>query len=299
MASQQIAIYPVDARGVTLASAAGSYLIEDEIARETGGYAIYSTNDLVEALTKATDDGASYYTLTYLPTNQDYNGKLRLIAIKLRESGYQLSYRREYYADDLGVGSQPPAARSLKSAKAASANPPPDTLDVYMRHGMPTSHDLVFVAHTLAVGSPSMATVEQMADLSNEPAYFRKRRKDRAQKPLPPVPLQSYAIDYSVPSLQFHLLQAGKDEPQQDTLEFAAGGFNAEGWLLNGTIDHATSTRKATTNHYAAEQQFVVPIDAAWLRLAVRDVATGRIGSLEIALPLASEPNPSVQSPRN
>jgi hypothetical protein len=75
--------------------------------------------------------------------------------------------------------------------------------------------------------------------------------------------------------------------------------FNAEGWLLNGTIDHATSTRKAKTNHYTAEQQFLVPVDAVCLRLAVRDVATGRLGSLEIALPLASEPNPSVQPPRN
>ena len=50
---------------------------------------------------------------------------------------------------------------------------------------------------------------------------------------------------------------------------------------------------------YTAEQQFLMPVDAAWLRLAVRDVATGRLGSLEIALPLASELKPSVQSPRN
>ena len=71
------------------------------------------------------------------------------------------------------------------------------------------------------------------------------------------------------------------------------------GWLLNGTIDHGTSTRKATINHYTAEQQFLMPVDAAWLRLAVRDVATGRLGSLEIALPLASELKPSVQSPRD
>ncbi len=153
--------------------------------------------------------------------------------------------------------------------------------------------------HVFAEKIPAMATVEQMADLSNEPAYFRKRRKDRPRKPLPPVPLQSYVINYSVPALQFQLLQAGKDEPQQDTLEFAAGGCNAEGWLLSGTIDHGTSTRKPTTNHCKAEQQFLVPVDAAWLRLAVRDVATGRLGSLEIALALASEPNPSVQSPGN
>jgi hypothetical protein len=64
--------------------------------------------------------------------------------------------------------------------------------------------------------------------------------------------------------------------PSRAPWSCAAGGFNAAGWLLNKTIDRVTSARKARTNHYTAEQEFFVPVDATWLRLAVRDVATRR-----------------------
>ena len=41
------------------------------------GARFHSTNDVAGALMDATEDGESYYTLTYSPSNLDYDGKVR------------------------------------------------------------------------------------------------------------------------------------------------------------------------------------------------------------------------------
>jgi len=295
LAGQQIAVYPIVAGGLAAYSDT-----REQIARLTGGRALPGTNDLVDTLMKATDDGASYYTLSYSPSNNKDDGTLRHIQVNLSKKGYELFYRREYYADEAKTAEEIVTSPPPIFGKRPAAAPPPDTLAVYMRHGMPMSHEVIFTAHARAVGSPQLATAEQMANLSDEPAYFRKRKKNRPLKPLPSVPLQSYAIDYSVPSRQFRL-QPGMKNAEQDTLEFAAAAYNADGYLLNGTIDHATSTTKGKTSFYQARQPFEVPAGATSIAVAVRDVATGRIGNLEIALPLAPEPENSgnMQMPPN
>ncbi len=97
MAAAQIAIYPIDASGCC--GVGGQNLVEDEVAEQTGGHAFYNSNDLVDSITKADNDGEVYYTLSYSSTNKNYDGKLRRIEVKLAQQGYHLAYRREYYAD--------------------------------------------------------------------------------------------------------------------------------------------------------------------------------------------------------
>jgi len=72
--------------------------VMNDIARETGGEAIYGTNDLKEALSRGMDQGSNYYTLAYAPTNADWSGKYRKIEVKTDTSGAKLTYRRGYYA---------------------------------------------------------------------------------------------------------------------------------------------------------------------------------------------------------
>lgn len=69
-----------------------------DVARETGGEAIYGTNDLRDALSLGMDKGSNYYTLAYSPTNSDWTGKYRKIDVKTTSSGAKLTYRRGYYA---------------------------------------------------------------------------------------------------------------------------------------------------------------------------------------------------------
>ena len=109
----------------------------DNIAQATGGRAFYSRNDLEQILIDATNLGANYYTLTYAPSNQNYDGKLRKIKVNFPRKGYQLDYRRAYYADGLGSPVSQASSKQASSRKSAATEPavaePDDSLYAYMR----------------------------------------------------------------------------------------------------------------------------------------------------------------------
>jgi hypothetical protein len=79
-------------------------------------------------------------------------------------------------------------------------------------------------------------------------------------------------------------------------IEFAAAAYDSEGKLLNGTVQPATKMPSSTNSNrnakalYRVQQTFDVPTNAAWLRVAVRDLSTSNIGALEIPLPLTAGP---------
>jgi VWFA-related protein len=267
-----------------------SYATMDGIARETGGRAFYSDNDVAGALAKATQSGSTYYTLVYAPTNLEYNGKLRNIHIELAKAGYELAYRRFYY----GTESPEPDSPSPTPAAAGSAKPElgqravGDTLSANMQHGAPAAHELVFVVHAQRVGAPVEGTPEQMAELATEPAYFKSRRKSPTAKPLPPIPLQRHRFIFEIPRRQFE----GKSSLN---IEVAAAAFDADGVMINAFVRVA---RKDLDEHPAApdpvpffrvEQELEVPLAATSVRFAVRDISNDRLGTMEISLPLTPE----------
>jgi VWFA-related protein len=132
--SAQVAVYPVDARGMANLSflessgasrhpMGGGYTdgsgaglepvasnLSDEllaahgtmntVAERTGGKAFYGTNDLGKAVLSGMDDGSTYYTLGYYPANKDWDGRFRKIQIKSSRPGVNLRYRIGYFAVD-------------------------------------------------------------------------------------------------------------------------------------------------------------------------------------------------------
>jgi hypothetical protein len=128
----QIAVYPVDARGlvgysVFQASNSGrdkfgrslgrpgrmqdamsaemtalnaAHGAMTELADRTGGKAFYNRNDLDVAIHKSIEDGSTYYTLAYYPENKNWNGKFRKIHVKVKRDGVKLRHRLGYYAVD-------------------------------------------------------------------------------------------------------------------------------------------------------------------------------------------------------
>jgi VWFA-related protein len=298
----QIALYPVDVNAV------GDVPIvvfqqEDAIAEATGGHAEYSNNDIRNMLDKAVDQGSSYYTLSYSPTDQRYDGSQRKIEVKfsqreLAKAGYTLTYRRTYYAVDLDA---PPTSKKPdpmeKYREGARQN---DTLYASIEHGAPMIHNLVFAAHVRPGGDATLATPEQMAQIEDEPSFFRTRVKKKPVSDLPPVKLQRYLIDYQVidPMLKSSAARAG----HAPTLEFAAAGYDADGFMLNGiandaVADAASSTDPKQAGLFRVEQEFCLPPEAVWLRVAVRDIATDRTGTVEIRLPLKPEPPGQAEVP--
>jgi VWFA-related protein len=92
----------------------------EDIANETGGEAIFGTNDLAGALRRAMEDGSNYYTLAYRPQNHNWNGSFRKIKVELAQHGYSLTYRRGYFASADDITNED-AAQELNAALQPSA----------------------------------------------------------------------------------------------------------------------------------------------------------------------------------
>jgi VWFA-related protein len=318
MARSQIAVYPLDVRGVVpghiMANPGGvassdsaelkaSYSTDDDLAIATGGHAFYSSNGLGEALAEATVAGGNYYTLTYAPSNQRYDGQLRNIRVNLPQAGYRLAYRRFYFG-----GNSDSASRHKNSASDPAQKEdakPRDSLFTNMQHGAPMAHQIVFKAHVCALGAPAQATPEQMLNLSHQQP--RRDGKNRPAKSSSLVRLQAYAIDYALPAQQLKPQSPAEGRPPF-LLEMAAAAFDGDGQMLVSKVEHARDTlptspsnagkdATGTTGFYRAQQQIAVPLNATSIRLAVKDVSTDRVGTIELTLPLAAEPQTQAASP--
>jgi len=318
----QIALYPIDLSGVRSVNSAGAgpgvgdtssdYQLMDTIAAVSGGHAYHGSNSVVDLIDKAIDNGENYYSLSYQPTNTKYDGLERDIVITLpKKYNYTLSYRTLYFGvSDDDVQTEYKAGTLEARAQAKKAE---DTLYANIEHGAPMLHDLVFSAHVTTAGNPELATPEQMLALEDSPKYFRTRKHDKPLKPLTPVKLQKYTIDYGVIDAELKAAASRKGAPA--VLEFAAAAYDNDGRLLNSMLNQGevasqtknqspsqspTQSNAQTTSSQAptstksdaifhAVQELQVPAGAAWIRLAVRDQLNNRTGTLELRLPLKPE----------
>jgi len=293
LTTSQVALYPV---GLSGAIAGGDAVVDglhaDDIAAATGGHSYYGNNRIRALLDKAVENGATYYSLTYSPTNMKYDGSMRHVQVTLaKKNDYTLSYRELYY----GVPDDEPQPTARKQAVLQSrfvAAKTADNLYANIEHGAPMLHELLFSAHVAIAGAPRMASADQMLQLEDSPVYFSTRQRDKPLKPLTPVKLQRYQISYGV--MDGQLKSAAKDKGIPPMLEFAAAAYDADGRLLNsmlneGMVSAQTDPGAKSGALFHAEQELEVPPDAVWLRLAVRDKLNNRTGTLELPLPLKAE----------
>jgi VWFA-related protein len=70
----------------------------ENIAYETGGRTIYNRNDVDVAVADSVNDGTTYYTLAYYPSNRDWNGKFRKIKVTLAKPQLEARTRAGYFA---------------------------------------------------------------------------------------------------------------------------------------------------------------------------------------------------------
>ncbi|WP_321471219.1 VWA domain-containing protein [uncultured Paludibaculum sp.] len=69
------------------------------LAADTGGKALFDTNDLTKGIVQASEAISSYYVIGYYATNAELDGKFRRIKITLNgELSANLDYRQGYYA---------------------------------------------------------------------------------------------------------------------------------------------------------------------------------------------------------
>ncbi len=116
MNDANIAVYPVDARGLMtdprfsaqnskiakrppLAPPVGAKEQEtmQEIASRTGGLAFYNTNDLTRAIKSAADDSQVTYSIGFYPQGDGFDGKFHKIDVEVARPGVKLRYRKGYF----------------------------------------------------------------------------------------------------------------------------------------------------------------------------------------------------------
>jgi VWFA-related protein len=299
LAQSQVAVFPVDVSGVDPNPAVGdvgifvaSKAAEEQIASATGGRAFYSDNSVADILSTVTEDGGNYYTLTYSPPSRMDDGKCHNIAVKLDKEKYVLSYRSNYCRVPLVSAATEEDKSNPGGATVAVPLQAGDVLQGNIKPGAPMLHDLVFSAHLRTEGGVVTATPAQMLLLEEQSAFYRTHRKNKPLKPLPPVKVQTYTVDYRVLDPQFKA-QAARGGPKP-TLEFAVAAFDEDGKVLNGIVNDGVpeaSTKPAENKAglYRLHQSLVVPVNAKSIRVGVRDRMTDRMGTIEVPLPLASE----------
>jgi VWFA-related protein len=142
----QIAVYPVDPRGIetqalfdpssrgklnpfsegaTLGRESDARFSTQEsmqdLAAQTGGQVCVNNNDLAECIRRAINDSSSYYELSYYPTDKNWHGEFRRIAVKTTRPGVRLSFREGYFArdSDANISSKETKDTDARLAQAA------------------------------------------------------------------------------------------------------------------------------------------------------------------------------------
>jgi len=97
-----------------------------ELADQTGGFLIRDTNDLSAGLRRIDEDMRAHYVLTYMPKNQEYDGRFRQISVKLARPNLDVQTRKGYYAVDNTIASpvlayEAPALAALSAARASDS----------------------------------------------------------------------------------------------------------------------------------------------------------------------------------
>jgi VWFA-related protein len=278
----QVSVYPVNVGGLR-SDLDGVDPIADRIASVTGGRAYYNTNDFRGAMEDATENGASYYEISYAPSDSTQDGKIRRIEVGLDRKGMTLEYRRYYYAEDPNAPlSKEEKEATLETADVAAAHQLGDPMYAWMQHGAPIDHDLLFQAQ-IHSGAAATVTREHMATLENQSGYLAVRRKGKPAKPTESVPVREYTIDYVV-------LDPSAAHAQGTVLELAAAAYDRMGNMLSSLSQNAERTQapgSKTDPFFRAKQTLDVPTTAAWLQIGVRDVNSHRIGTMEVPLSLA------------
>ena len=119
-----VAVYPIDARGLTFDNKsegfgannpAGTltggllnpgYDTMNFLAQGTGGRATYADNDVQGAMRRVFDDFEVSYTIGFYPVDEKLDGSYHSLNIKVNRRGVDLRHRKGYFASDVKVATE-------------------------------------------------------------------------------------------------------------------------------------------------------------------------------------------------
>jgi len=303
----QVAVYPIDARGAMtspnmdvsqstaiyqddiLKSGGDKRFVQDQLkfhqetalenltmtrmADDSGGHAFINDNDLADAVSKAIAAGSHYYTLTYSPTDTNWNGNFRKIQVKLQQSGVTLAYRRGYFANDPNTPVTTHLANKTRKDSATAA-PRTDPMRVAMMRGAPDPTEITLKARVLP------ASTEPETELA----------KDNTLNPSSDVkgPYRRYAIDIAADPSSINI-QRAPDGNYHALLQFLTYVYDQDGNLINIESNPVRATyspsvyRQILNTGIPYHEEISVPLKGAYsLRIGLHDLATNHIGAVEV-----------------
>ncbi len=100
-----------------------------ELANDTGGLLVRNTNDLRAGFRRVDDDMRNYYVLTYVPSNDVFDGKFRTIKVNVKRGGVDVSSRKGYFAVR-APGAQPLRTYEAPAVAMLDVTPVPNAFPV-------------------------------------------------------------------------------------------------------------------------------------------------------------------------
>jgi len=223
---------------------------------------------------------AHFYTLSYTPTNGNWDGKYRKLKVDVTTKGtpwqgVKLSYRDGYYArpDDGSVRS------SVVSAAATDVSGESPALQQAMTIGAPQPDDVVFEV----TATPDATVTKDAAGASAGAGNFLSAA-------LREQGYSSYALHYAVRANQLLLIASPDQKNYAVKLEVVAVVYDSLGNAINSKRDVISTNftgpddPQLQTATVTAGLTTQVPVTgSSFLRIGVRDMATDKVGALEIS----------------
>ena len=260
LSSSDIAVYPVDARGLVSAFATPASSTHqrfttletvmrtldgpEAVAEQTGGRVFYNTNAIGRAIERAVDDTAHVYVLGYSSSNERWDSRFRRIKVHVQGRDADVRHRSGYFAHPPEDGSAGVARDRIVDALEA----PLDATGV------------ILTAHVAPSGASHVATV------AIEPSGLTLQRTGDAWEG----------------SLMFAIAQALPDGRQFSSADATVP-------IRLSTPERDRLLREGLT----LSRTLTLRSDAHQIRIVVRDGPSGRIGSLSIPMNKIPRQGPS------
>ena len=162
----QVALYPIDAAGVSMNDRFPARTAMLSMSERTGGKTFYARNDIDTGIRTSLDDGSTYYTLEYYPQNRNWDAKFRRIELKLARPHVQLRYRQGYYALGPTRGSSESVTDAFSRAMDRDA---PSSTGILFQAGvvMPSAQTQGKVLVNIGIDPHTLAFEKQADDLEH------------------------------------------------------------------------------------------------------------------------------------
>ena len=240
-----------------------------QLAEQTGGQDYINTNGLKDAVASAIANGSSYYTVGYVPTAGQLDGRFHKIQVNVDNRDLKLAYRHGYYADAPDRPSAHSQGATSLVVAAALRGAPPSTQILFQARVLP-ANDPLFKGSNLPAGSGGELTSTLKG------------------------PLQRFIVDLTIDAHGF-VYDLAPDGALHSKAEFMLVAYDADGHRVNYLDSGFQLSLKPgqIAQTVATGIRIRLPIDLPHgqfsLRIAVHDLAAGRAGSLE--LPVAVSGN--------